>query len=212
MQHLPQGCAATLVKEQHNVKIRKCFENRGKIVQRQGHVGQHGAARLLGGLGGNAVVALVFDILFFWRGYAIPAEKRHDLGHAQLDAVADDLLQLARLGVARKQCHGAVRLGLARRAVGDGKLHPPRLDGRDRAEVFQPVRPAEHDLLTDSGAHDVGQMVGVAAGQRGAAIGQLPRKITMRHRSSLFLFADDADPAALLLDLDRLETCGLQPG
>mgnify|MGYP007129177024 CR=1 FL=1 len=38
--------------------------NRGKIVQRQGHVGQHGAARLLGGLGGNAVVALVLDILF----------------------------------------------------------------------------------------------------------------------------------------------------
>ena len=31
------------------------------------------------------------------------------------------------------------------------------------------------------GAHDVGQMVRVAAGQRGATVGQLPRKITMRH-------------------------------
>ena len=36
VQHLLQGCAAALVKEQHSVKIRKCFANRGKIIQRQG--------------------------------------------------------------------------------------------------------------------------------------------------------------------------------
>ena len=122
MQHLPQGGTAALVKEQHKVKILHGGADGGKIGQRHGHMGQHGAARLLGGLGGNAVVPFVLGVLFFGCGHTVTAEKRNDPGHAQFNAVADDLLKLALLGVTRKQRYGAVRFGLAGRAVSDREL------------------------------------------------------------------------------------------
>ena len=77
--------------------------DRPEIGQGQSHIRQHAPAALLGGLKGDAVVALVFLLLFFGGGHAVAAEERDKVGAAQLHAVFDDLFQFVLLGVARQQ-------------------------------------------------------------------------------------------------------------
>ena len=51
----------------------------------------------------------------------------------------------------------------------------------DGAGIFQPVRPAQDHLFADACPHDVGQVVGVAAGEESLPVGQFSGKIAVRH-------------------------------
>ena len=102
-QQLAERFAAALIAEEHEVVPGKAAADRPEIGQGQSHIRQHAPAALLGGLKGDAVVALVFLLLFFGGGHAVAAEERDKVGAAQLHAVFDDLFQFVLLGVARQQ-------------------------------------------------------------------------------------------------------------
>ena len=96
-QQLPQRGTAALVAEEHEVVPFQTAADRAEVWQRQGHIRQDAPTTLLGGLEGDAVVALVLLLLFLGGCYAVAAEEGDEMSAAQLDAVADDLFQLVLL-------------------------------------------------------------------------------------------------------------------
>ena len=72
-QQLAQGCAASLVAEQHQIVLGKAAAHRPKVRQRQGYVRQNAPAALLGGFQRNAVVALVLLLFLFGCSHAVAA-------------------------------------------------------------------------------------------------------------------------------------------
>lgn len=117
----------------------------------------------------------------FGGSYTVAAEKRHNIGHAQLHAVADGIFQLAQLGVPGKQRYFNTGLCGAGVALGHGKLHPAWLDGGNGAHILHSVGVTQNHVLTNFGAHNVSQVVGVGAVQGGAAIANFGGKIAVRH-------------------------------
>ena len=103
---------------------------------------------------------------------------------AQLDAVADDLLQLVLLGVAHQQGNVHSGFGGAGIARLDGKLHRLVAEAGDGGGVFHGVAVAEDDGVSRLPPHDAGEMVGVSPPQHGSAVGDLGGKIAVRHSSS----------------------------
>ena len=138
-QQLAQGCAAQLVAEEHEVVPFQTAAEGSEIGQGQGDIRQHAPAALFGGFKGDAVVALVFLLLLFGGGHAVPAEEGHKVGTAQLHTVADDLLQLVLLGVTHEQGHFHAGFGGAGIARLHAELHRLRPEAGDGGGVFHGV-------------------------------------------------------------------------
>ena len=183
-QQLAKGCAAAFVAEEHEVVLSEAAADCAEVGQRQGYIRQHPPSALFGGLEGDAVVALVFLLLLLGGGHAVPAEEGDEVVTAQLDAVADDLLQLVLLGVAHQQ--GDVHSGFGGAGIArlDGKLHRLVAEAGDGGGVFHGVAVAEDDGVSRLPPHDAGEMVGVSPPQHGSAVGDLGGKIAVRHSSS----------------------------
>lgn len=63
-QQLPEGSTAALVAEEHEVVPFQTAAERAEVGQREGYIRQNAPAALLGGFKGDAVIALVFLLLF----------------------------------------------------------------------------------------------------------------------------------------------------
>ena len=110
------------------------------------------------------------------------------MGAAQLDAVADDLLQLVLLGIAHKKGDFYAGFGGAGVARLHAELHRLRVlpKAGDGGGVLHGVAVAEDDGIAQLAPHHAGEMVGVGTPQRCGAVGDLGSKITVRHFLILF--------------------------
>ena len=138
-QQLAQGRAAQLVAEEHEIVPFQAAAEGPEVGQGQGDIRQHAPAALLGGFKSDAVVALVFLLLLFGGGHTVPAEEGHEVGAAQLHAVADDLFQLVLLGVTHEQGHFHAGFGGAGIARLHAELHRLRPEAGDGGGVFHGV-------------------------------------------------------------------------
>ena len=100
---------------------------------------------------------------------------------AQLDAVADDLLQLVLLGVAHQQ--GDVYGGLCGTGIArlHAELHRLVAETGNGGSILDGAAVAEDDGVPQFAPHHAGEMVGVGPPQHGGAVGNFSGKITVRH-------------------------------
>ena len=100
---------------------------------------------------------------------------------AQLDAMADDLLQLVLLGVAHQQ--GDVHGGLCGAGVArlHAELHRLVAETGNGGSILDGAAVAEDDGVPQFAPHHAGEMVGVGPPQHGGAVGNFSGKITVRH-------------------------------
>ena len=155
-QQLPQRGTAALVAEEHEVVPFQTAADRAEVGQRQGHIRQDAPAALLGGLEGDAVVALVLLLLFLGGGHAVAAEEGDEMSAAQLDAVADDLFQLVLLGIACEEGHLHAGFGGAGVARLYAELYGLRAEAGDDGGVFDGFAAEEAEMAAQAGAKTVG--------------------------------------------------------